>query len=278
MVPHVSSSSSSHPSLSSLRTQRRRPRRGIRPSLIVLKGFLLLLLLNICGLWYPPVTFCSGFSTTPYSTFLGKKGVCVSSSSFSVVAGTRTKQLLPTTRDYYLSPLQASSDDSERPEETQRTLEDNNNNNQKNNNNDNNDNNNNNNNNKALFEDILRQVFYINRLFWDYTVNFFYVAISCLILLNVCGYGYSFSMEDGFLVLPAQEYIQDRQWKEELHRRPATTRTTMTTTTTATKTMMTMTMTPTTIPTLASSKDDIMDNRMESPLPSTTSTISYQDS
>jgi hypothetical protein len=69
---------------------------------------------------------------------------------------------------------------------------------------------------------LLRQLQQINTLFWDYTVNFFYVAISCLILLNVCGYGYSFSADQGLQVLPINEFIQERQWKEELNRRPST--------------------------------------------------------
>jgi hypothetical protein len=69
---------------------------------------------------------------------------------------------------------------------------------------------------------LLRQLQQINNLFWDYTVNFFYVAISCLILLNACGYGYSFSADLGLQVLPINEFIQERQWKEELNRRPST--------------------------------------------------------
>lgn len=66
----------------------------------------------------------------------------------------------------------------------------------------------------AWIQNILK----INHLFWDYTVNFLYVSISCLILLNVCGYGYSFSAQDGFQVMPLNEFIQDRQWKQEVYR------------------------------------------------------------
>jgi hypothetical protein len=68
------------------------------------------------------------------------------------------------------------------------------------------------------FKAAVQQLMEINRLFWDYTVNFFYVAISCLILLNFCGYGYSFTADDGFQVLPMNEFIQERQWKQELNR------------------------------------------------------------
>ena len=72
---------------------------------------------------------------------------------------------------------------------------------------------------ESTFKAAVQQLMDINRLFWDYTVNFFYVAISCLILLNFCGFGYSFSADDGFQVLPINEFIQERQWKEELNRR-----------------------------------------------------------
>jgi hypothetical protein len=72
---------------------------------------------------------------------------------------------------------------------------------------------------ESPFKAAVQQLMDINRLFWDYTVNFFYVAISCLILLNFCGYGYSFSADDGFQVLPITEFIQERQWKQELNRR-----------------------------------------------------------
>ena len=68
------------------------------------------------------------------------------------------------------------------------------------------------------FKAAVQQLLDFNRLFWDYTVNFFYVAISCLILLNFCGYGYSFTADDGFQVLPMNEFIQERQWKQELNR------------------------------------------------------------
>lgn len=63
----------------------------------------------------------------------------------------------------------------------------------------------------------VNQIKDMNTKFWDYTVIFSYIGISCLILLNVLGYGYSFTPQ-GLQVLPLPEYIQDRQWKEELQR------------------------------------------------------------
>eukprot|EP00429_Kryptoperidinium_foliaceum_P049045 CAMPEP_0176104152 /NCGR_PEP_ID=MMETSP0120_2-20121206/52259_1 /TAXON_ID=160619 /ORGANISM="Kryptoperidinium foliaceum, Strain CCMP 1326" /LENGTH=180 /DNA_ID=CAMNT_0017438251 /DNA_START=26 /DNA_END=568 /DNA_ORIENTATION=+ len=71
-------------------------------------------------------------------------------------------------------------------------------------------------------EEIEREAFIkdlkdINNKFWDYTVTFFYVAISCLILLNFAGFGYRFTSE-GLDVVPIQQYREERQWREEMQR------------------------------------------------------------
>jgi hypothetical protein len=58
----------------------------------------------------------------------------------------------------------------------------------------------------------------INNKFWDYTCNFLYVGISCLILLNFCGFGYTISAEEGLNVMPLNTYRQQRQWKQEIQR------------------------------------------------------------
>lgn len=68
-------------------------------------------------------------------------------------------------------------------------------------------------------EELKRAAFWkqakdINNKFWDYTCVFCYVGISCLILLNFCGFGYTITREDGLNVMPLQEYRQERQWKE----------------------------------------------------------------
>jgi hypothetical protein len=65
------------------------------------------------------------------------------------------------------------------------------------------------------------QVKDINNKFWDYTCNFLYVGISGLILLNLSGYGYTISHEEGLNVMPIHTYRQERQWKEELERQRA---------------------------------------------------------
>jgi hypothetical protein len=62
------------------------------------------------------------------------------------------------------------------------------------------------------------QVKAVNNKFWDYTCNFFYVGMSCLILLNLSGYGYTISLEDGLNVMPMHTYRQDRQWREEIQK------------------------------------------------------------
>jgi len=67
-------------------------------------------------------------------------------------------------------------------------------------------------------EAFWKQAKRVNNRFWDYTVIFWYVGISCLILLNVCGYGYTITKEDGLNVMPIQEYRQERQWREEMER------------------------------------------------------------
>ena len=63
-----------------------------------------------------------------------------------------------------------------------------------------------------------KQIKDINNKFWDYTVNFFYVAISCGILLNMSGYGYQISLTEGITVMSAEEIHQERQWQEEMDR------------------------------------------------------------
>lgn len=62
----------------------------------------------------------------------------------------------------------------------------------------------------------LKQAKDINNKFWDYTCNFLYVAISCLILLNFIGFGYTISMEEGLNVMPIDRYRTERQWTEEI--------------------------------------------------------------
>ena len=66
--------------------------------------------------------------------------------------------------------------------------------------------------------DLWKQMQDVNNKFWDYTCAFLYVAISCLILLNFCGFGYTITAEEGLNVMPVQTYIQERQWKEEIAR------------------------------------------------------------
>lgn len=63
-----------------------------------------------------------------------------------------------------------------------------------------------------------KQLKEINNMFWDYTCNFLYVGISCLILLNVCGFGYTISAEEGLNVMPLNTYRQQRQWQQEIQR------------------------------------------------------------
>mmetsp|Transcript_76649 Transcript_76649/g.215094 ORF Transcript_76649/g.215094 Transcript_76649/m.215094 type:complete len:213 (+) Transcript_76649:77-715(+) len=67
-------------------------------------------------------------------------------------------------------------------------------------------------------EALWKQFKDINNKFWDYTCNFLYVAIAGLILLNVSGFGYTISREDGLNIMPMQTYRQERQWREELER------------------------------------------------------------
>ncbi len=61
----------------------------------------------------------------------------------------------------------------------------------------------------------------VNNRFWDYTCSFLYVAISCLILLNLAGFGYTISMESGLDVMPVDAYRTERQWREEIRRQEA---------------------------------------------------------
>ncbi len=58
----------------------------------------------------------------------------------------------------------------------------------------------------------------MNNKFWDYTCNFLYVGISCLIFLNLCGFGYTISREEGVNVMPLKTYRQERQWRQEIQR------------------------------------------------------------
>ena len=71
---------------------------------------------------------------------------------------------------------------------------------------------------KEVSSNLWKQVQVVNDKFWDYTCNFLYIAISCLILLNFCGFGYTISAKEGLNIMPIQEYRQERQWKEELNK------------------------------------------------------------
>lgn len=72
-----------------------------------------------------------------------------------------------------------------------------------------------------LSSPIVKQIMEINNKFWDYTCNFLYVAISCLILLNLTGFGYTLSMENGLDVMPVDKYRTERQWREQIAREEA---------------------------------------------------------
>lgn len=65
---------------------------------------------------------------------------------------------------------------------------------------------------------LWKQVKEVNNRFWDYTCVFFYVGISCLIFLNICGFGYTITKEEGLNVVPMQTYRQERRWRDEIHR------------------------------------------------------------
>jgi len=67
-------------------------------------------------------------------------------------------------------------------------------------------------------EELWAQAKDINNKFWDFTVNFLYVAISCLIFLNLSGFGYTITKEKGLDVMPIETYRRERQWKEEIGR------------------------------------------------------------
>eukprot|EP00980_Cylindrotheca_fusiformis_P021236 scaffold8161_cov111-Cylindrotheca_fusiformis.AAC.13 len=58
----------------------------------------------------------------------------------------------------------------------------------------------------------------INDKFWDYTVNFFYVIMTCGIFLNLAGYAYQISPEEGLTVKTITEHRQEKQWQQELER------------------------------------------------------------
>lgn len=66
-----------------------------------------------------------------------------------------------------------------------------------------------------------QQIKGINNKFWDYTCNFLYIGISCLILLNISGFGYTITREEGLRVMPLKTYRLERQWQEEIQRQQA---------------------------------------------------------
>ena len=72
---------------------------------------------------------------------------------------------------------------------------------------------------KSKDENLMwKQIRRINDKFWDYTVNFFYVLISCGILLNLCGYGYTISKTEGLNIQTIDELRQEKLWQQEMQR------------------------------------------------------------
>jgi len=58
----------------------------------------------------------------------------------------------------------------------------------------------------------------INEKFWDYTVNFFYVALTFGIVLNLTGYAYKVDLQDGLTIQTVTERRQELQWQQEMKR------------------------------------------------------------
>lgn len=58
----------------------------------------------------------------------------------------------------------------------------------------------------------------INNKFWEYTCNFLYITISLGILLNLSGYSYTVSVNNGLNIRPITEVKQERQWNQEMKR------------------------------------------------------------
>ena len=66
--------------------------------------------------------------------------------------------------------------------------------------------------------DTWEKVVEINNKFWDYTVNFFYVFMTCGILLNLTGFAYKVDLENGLTVQTVKERRQELQWEREMQR------------------------------------------------------------
>jgi hypothetical protein len=58
----------------------------------------------------------------------------------------------------------------------------------------------------------------INDKFWDFTVNFFYVIMTLGIVLNLSGFAYKVSPDEGLTIKTIAERRQELQWNQEMQR------------------------------------------------------------
>jgi hypothetical protein len=58
----------------------------------------------------------------------------------------------------------------------------------------------------------------INDKFWDFTVNFFYVIMTLGIVLNLSGFAYKVSPDEGLKINTIAERRQELQWNQELQK------------------------------------------------------------
>jgi hypothetical protein len=58
----------------------------------------------------------------------------------------------------------------------------------------------------------------INDKFWDFTVNFFYVIMTLGIALNLSGFSYNISTDEGLIIKTVAERRNELQWNQEMER------------------------------------------------------------
>jgi len=73
------------------------------------------------------------------------------------------------------------------------------------------------------FGKLWKQAKEAEKIISDYTYNFLYVGISCLILLNLCGYAYTITPKEGLNVMTIQRFQKEWQWKVEIQRQQSET-------------------------------------------------------
>jgi hypothetical protein len=63
-----------------------------------------------------------------------------------------------------------------------------------------------------------KQIKEINNKFWDYTCNFLYITIGLGIVLNLSGWAYTISPEQGLKIIPVSQHREEKLWKIEMQR------------------------------------------------------------